>query len=231
MTQKSFEENAVDRQAFEWEEKWLQERHEHPSCLIVRFDEPLEAGKRVFVGCHAYQYVGLKPGDKDFLKWSPLLIDETLTSSTCLRLGVVLNILEECQGINAHEAMAYLTQLCLIRVDVRRVGHGETSLLFTNRSDQVEDYLKRRDAMKRGDGDLQSLHPTPALWSIDYLLDAWNLYGGKYARGFPPPEGEVEGKWSYRIIPPGWLHPEVAKHVNEAFARRGERVQPIKVPL
>jgi hypothetical protein len=206
--------------------QWWEERSEHPSVLRLVFDLPLQPGRRIVVESHSQQYMECTPNDENFLKWSPLLIDETLTPSTCEKLAIVLQTIKACQGLNAHEALAFLTFLHVIHIDMQRAGAGNTSILWTDRWAQYDAHNHNSQTASPQAGIVH-----PAAWTLEQMLDFWYTCGGKFFRGIPAPDEKTVGRWCYLRIPPKWLTNDVLEEVNRHLSRLGEPVEPAQIPV
>lgn len=217
-----------------WLESYRVGHERCPTFLLVELDEPLRAGEWVSTTAlpspdhvHlAISRLGREPTPEEVGYAFPLrLINERLTDETAAQLDTALAIVNQLQGIDAREGLAFMTQLLLSTADMRRAMDDKPSTLATWGQAESGTLVKYNQLPARSQ--------RPA-FRLNRLLRFFHAGGGRVARGFvTSPTGEPGRAW-YHAIPPRWLTPaELASVYGDGVtpARVSMLVDPVYVPL
>ena len=148
-----------------------------------------------------------------------------LTACTAERLQKILSTMKQALGLNGQQAVAYLVQVFLFLVEIRRGFYeGKTSILHGPTWGQLIDgvipIIEAR--MKR------------PVWRLESVLDFWDQFGERFVHGCAKSIDRSLSNVDYVTIPPRWLPLEVPQKPAPATVGSSKvpvLVEPLYVPL
>jgi len=199
----SDEERKLLDDFFGWFGRWLRERYQHLSFLIVLIPESFEPGEYVSASVHphteARDMMGCRKEGRFRLGYElPVqLADEQLTLEIIDKLMPILDRIRKVAGYVPREALSLMIYSAVMVADFNRAKHGEPSIL--RGTTPHERGVSAEPALSAID-----LAFEPPVFTLDLIIQYWEL-GGSWILRQLKWRGDQVGRYFMGTIPPMWI--------------------------